>query len=62
VAILLMQGSFVVVLVAWALRLMESAVAEQEFSLMLAGTLVSLAAAAIVVSYFMLGSCLGFVG
>jgi len=52
---------FVIVLVTWALRLMESAVAKQEFSLMLAGTLVSLAAAAFVVSYLMLGNCLGFV-
>jgi len=37
---------FDVALVAWSLHLMEKAFEHQEFSLMLAGTLVALAAAA----------------
>jgi uncharacterized membrane protein YcjF (UPF0283 family) len=53
---------FDVALVAWSLHLMRSAFQYQEFSLMLAGTLVALSAAAIMVSYFMMGSCLGYIG
>ncbi|NBD32900.1 MAG: hypothetical protein GVY17_08050 [Cyanobacteria bacterium] len=53
---------FDVALVAWSLHLMQSAFQYQEFSLMLAGTLVALAAAAIMISYFMMGSCLGYLG
>ena len=53
---------FDVALVAWSLHLMQSAVQYQEFSLMLAGTLVALSAAAIMVSYLMMGSCLGYLG
>ena len=45
-------------LVAWSLHLMQSGVQDQEFSLMLAGTLVALAAAAIMLSSVMMGSCL----
>ncbi len=48
-------------LVAWSLHLMQSAVQDQEFSLMLAGTLVALAAAALMVSSLMMGSCLGYI-
>ncbi|ERN42690.1 hypothetical protein KR51_00005300 [Rubidibacter lacunae KORDI 51-2] len=49
-----------VALVAWSLHLMESAFAEQEFSLVLAGTLVALSAVAILVSYLLMGHCLGY--
>lgn len=41
-------------LVIWALRLMDRAVASQEFSLMLAGFLVASAAAAMVGVYFLM--------
>ncbi len=53
---------FDIALVAWSLRLMQQGFEHQEFSLMLAGTLVTLAAAAISVSYFIMGHCLGYIG
>ncbi|MFP4133673.1 MAG: hypothetical protein ACLFQP_03805 [Halothece sp.] len=53
---------FDIALVAWSLHLMQSAFEYQEFSLMLAGTLVALAAAAIMLSSVMMGSCLGYLG
>ncbi|PNW33548.1 UNVERIFIED_CONTAM: hypothetical protein BEN50_18740 [Euhalothece sp. KZN 001] len=53
---------FDVALVAWSLHLMQSGVQYQEFSLMLAGTLVALAAAAIMLSSVMMGNCLGYLG
>ena len=53
---------FDVALFAWSLHLMQSAFQYQEFSLMLAGSLVAISAAAIMVSYFMMGSCLGYLG
>jgi hypothetical protein len=46
---------FVIALVAWALHLMQQAIDNQEFSLMLAGFLVSSAAAALVGVYFLMG-------
>jgi hypothetical protein len=49
-----------VALVAWSLHLMQEAVSYQEFSLMLAGTLVALAAAAMLVVYFLMGNCLSY--
>ena len=49
---------FDVALVAWSLHLMQSALERQEFSLMLAGTLVAAAAAAMLVVYFIVGNCL----
>ncbi|MDJ0897603.1 MAG: hypothetical protein QNJ55_02245 [Xenococcus sp. MO_188.B8] len=49
---------FDVALVAWSLHLMQEALNRQEFSLMLAGTLVALAAAAMLVVYFLVGNCL----
>ena len=52
---------FDVALVAWSLHLMQPAVEEQEFSLMLAGTLVALAAAATLVVYFLMGHCLTYI-
>jgi Ca2+/Na+ antiporter len=50
----------VVSLVAWALHLMQEAVARREFSLMLAGFLVSSAAAAMMTVYFLMGHCVGY--
>jgi hypothetical protein len=50
----------VVCLVAWALYLMQEAVQRREFSLMLAGMLVSSAAAALVGVYFLMGHYVGY--
>lgn len=50
----------VICLVAWALHLMQQAVESQEFSLMLAGFLVSSAAAAMVAVYFLMGHYVGY--
>ena len=47
---------FDVALVAWSLHLMQEAFNQQEFSLMLAGTLVALSAAAMLVVYFLINS------
>lgn len=47
---------FDVALVAWSLHLMQEAFQQQEFSLMLAGTLVALSAAAMLVVYFLMNS------
>ena len=49
---------FDVALVAWSLHLMQEAVDRKEFSLVLAGTLVAAAAAAMLVVYFIMGNCL----
>ena len=49
---------FDVALVAWSLHLMQSALEQQEFSLMLAGSLVAASAAAMLVVYFIAGNCL----
>ena len=51
----------VVTLVAWSLHLMQQAVDRNEFSLMLAGTLVAFSAAAMVVVYFLMGNYIGYV-
>ncbi|MBD2627237.1 MULTISPECIES: hypothetical protein [Nostocaceae] len=51
---------FDVALVAWSLHLMEKAVEHKEFSLMLAGTLVAVAAAAMLVVYFLMGHCMSY--
>lgn len=51
---------FDVALVAWSLHLMEEAVYHREFSLMLAGTLVALAAAAMLVVYFLMNNCMNY--
>ncbi len=51
---------FDIALVAWSLHLMQEAVDRQEFSLMLAGTLVALSAAAMLVVYFLMGHCLSY--
>ena len=52
---------FDVALVAWSLHLMQQAIEEQEFSFMLAGTLVAFAAAAMLVVYFLMGHCLSYI-
>ena len=49
-----------VALVAWSLHLMQEALSQHEFSLMLAGTLVALAAGALLVVYFLMGHCLSY--
>jgi hypothetical protein len=49
---------FDVALVAWSLHLMQEAYAHREFSMMLAGTLVAVAAAGMMVVYFLMGNCM----
>ena len=49
----------VIALVAWSLQLMQEAVEQREFSLMLAGTLVASSAAALMTVYFLMGDCVG---
>ncbi|BAZ90080.1 MULTISPECIES: hypothetical protein [Cylindrospermopsis] len=51
---------FDVALVAWSLHLMEKAIENKEFSLMLAGALVAVAAAAMLVVYFLMGNCMSY--
>ncbi|MBS3028557.1 MAG: hypothetical protein HCA25_16130 [Dolichospermum sp. DET50] len=51
---------FDVALVAWSLHLMEKAYEHKEFSFMLAGILVALAAAAMLVVYFLMGHCISY--
>jgi hypothetical protein len=51
---------FDVALVAWSLHLMEKAFQYREFSFMLAGTLVAVAAAAMLVVYFLMGHCMTY--
>ena len=53
---------FDVALVAWSLHLMQSALERQEFSLMLAGSLVAASAAAMLVVYFIIGNCISRLG
>lgn len=48
-----------VALVAWSLHLIQESIARREFSLLLAGTLVAMASIAMVIVYFMMGSCIG---
>ncbi|MEB3355892.1 MAG: hypothetical protein VKK04_04145 [Synechococcales bacterium] len=50
----------VIGLVAWALHLMQEAVDTKEFSLMLAGFLVSSAAAALVAVYLLMNHCMSY--
>ena len=50
----------VVGMVAWALHLMQAAIQSREFSLMLAGFLVSVAAAATMSVYFLVGHYVGY--
>lgn len=50
----------VIGLVAWALHLMQEAIQCREFSLMLAGFLVSSSAAALMAVYFLMGHYVGY--
>jgi hypothetical protein len=50
----------VVALVAWALHLMQEAVEQQEFSLMLAGLLVAAAASGMVSVYVLMNNYMGY--
>lgn len=52
--------AIVIALVAWSLHLMQEAIEHHEFSLMLAGTLVAFAAAALVGVYFLMGDYMGY--
>ncbi|MGL5080143.1 MAG: hypothetical protein ACRC8A_01520 [Microcoleaceae cyanobacterium] len=47
-----------IALVAWSLHLMQQAVKYREFSFMLAGILVAVSAAAMMLVYFLMGSCI----
>lgn len=49
-----------IALVAWSLHLMQEALDRQEFSLMLAGTLVAFSAAAIVGIYLLMNNYMGY--
>ncbi|XPM58254.1 MAG: hypothetical protein EDM05_011100 [Leptolyngbya sp. IPPAS B-1204] len=50
----------VIGLVAWALHLMQEAIQHREFSLMLAGFLVSTAAAGMMAVYFLMSHYVGY--
>lgn len=50
-----------IALVGWSLHLMQEALDRQEFSLMLAGTLVAFSAAALVGVYFLMNNYMGYV-
>jgi len=50
----------VIGLVAWSLHLMQEATAYREFSLMLAGTLVAISAAGLMVVYFLMNGYMGY--
>lgn len=47
-----------VALVAWSVHLMQQAARYREFSFVLAGILVAISAAAMVLIYFLMGSCI----
>ena len=47
-------------LVAWSLHLMQSAVDRQEFSLMLAGILVAMSAAAMIIVFWLINGYINF--
>ncbi len=51
---------FDVALVAWSLHLMEKAFEHKEFSFVLAGMIVALAAVAMLVVYFLMGHCMSY--
>lgn len=51
----------VIVLVAWSLHLMQEAYNRREFSLMLAGTLVAISAAGLIVVYFLMDGYMVYV-
>lgn len=47
-----------IALVAWSVHLMQQAARSRESSLVLAGILVAISAVAMVVVYFLMGSCI----
>lgn len=47
-----------VALVAWSLHLMQESLYHKEFSLMLASILVAISAVAMMVVYFLMGTCI----
>jgi len=49
---------FDIALVAWSLHLIQSALDQQESSLIFAGTLVAASAVAMMVVYFLVGNCI----
>lgn len=51
----------VICLVGWSLHLMQQAVNQREFSLMLAGTLVAASAAGIMIVYFLMQNYMGYI-
>ncbi len=53
--------AIVIALVAWSLQLMQEAIEQREFSLMLAGTLVAFSAAALMGVYFLMGNYVGYI-
>lgn len=53
--------AIVVALVSWSLHLMQEAIEQREFSLMLAGTLVAFSAAALMGVYFLMGNYVGYI-
>ncbi len=57
---LLIIVAIVISLAAWSLHLMQQAIEQREFSLMLAGTLVAFSAAAMMGVYFLTSSCLAY--
>lgn len=57
---LLLLLLFVIILVALALHFMQEAVTHQEFSLMLAGTLMAASAAGLVGVYLVAGNYMGY--
>lgn len=61
VLIILTILAFVIALVAWSLHLMQLAFVHQEFSLMLAGCLVAIAAAGVMGVYCLMGDYVGYV-
>lgn len=50
----------VIGLIGWSLRLLQRAIASREFSLMLAGALVAISAAGVVVVYALMDGCMGY--
>lgn len=52
--------AIIIGLVFWALQLMEQAYQRQEFSRMLAGTLVAVAAAGVLTTYFLISDYMAY--
>ncbi len=50
----------VIGLVTWSLRLLQESLRLREFSLMLAGTLVAISAAGVIIVYLLMDGCVGY--